>query len=98
MDPEKDTATKTVRDDNHRSTPSQSVIQAVTAETGTDPREMQPLGDVIDTDALDRLFGSKSGSPGRTTEGCFSFLYEGCRVTVYADGRTVAVPEGRPRL
>ena len=32
------------------------VVEAVAAEEGVDPLDLPPLSDVVDTDALDRLF------------------------------------------
>lgn len=60
---------------------AESVVTAVSALTGTDPMELEPLYDVVDVDALDDLFAPKAnGSP--RSGGTISFTYCGCRVTV----------------
>lgn len=68
-------------------TVTDAVVRAIAAVTGGDPRAMKPLGTVLDTDALNAIFGRASN------DGRLSVAFEGCRVTVRAD-RTVAV---RPR-
>lgn len=63
---------------------SLEIVTAVAAKTGREPSEMEPLHNVVDTDALDRLF---RGANGRV-----SFPYEGYHVVVEADG-TVTVED-----
>ena len=70
--------------------PSYSVIEAVTQVTGTDPMELGPLYHAIDPDALDRLFGRSGDRSRPDSNGHLAFRYEGCDVTVHADGRTIA--------
>jgi hypothetical protein len=68
--------------------PSYRVVEAVAELTGTPPEKLTPLYDVIDSDALDGLFDHDThGTP--IEDGYLQFRYEGCDVTVYADGRTV---------
>lgn len=59
------------------------VVLAVAELSESDPTELPPLSDVIDADALDRLFG-----PGHSGDGSdrVSFNYHGYRVTVCRDG------------
>lgn len=59
-----------------------AVVRAVSAVVGQNPRSLQPLGRVLDTDALDDLFGHRSNGDTRTG-GRLSFVYAGCNVTVY---------------
>jgi hypothetical protein len=54
------------------------VVASVAAKTGREPSEMEPLYNVVDTDALDGLFEGANGT--------VRFPYEGYRVTVSADG------------
>lgn len=71
--------------------PSESVVDAVSEATGTDPLQMPRLGDVIDPDALDALFLADSAWAESAGDGGgkVSFRFDGCDVTVHADGRTV---------
>lgn len=66
-----------------------AVIDTVSKLTTTDPLDLEPLGTVVDTDAVETLFG-----PGQTGiirhDADLSFRYEGCDVTVGNDG-TVSV-------
>ena len=62
---------------------STAVVDAVTAETGTDATTLPPLYDVIDPDALDALFQGRDG-------GAVSFDYAGDAVTVRA-GTTISL-------
>ena len=67
------------------------VVRTVAAVTGEHPIEMQPLGGVLDADALNRVFG------GEAIDGRLSFRYRGCRVTVRDGGSRVRVrPEAYP--
>lgn len=68
-----------------------AVITTVAAVTNQDPTKMAPLSHVIDTDALDSIFAPTCSTPRAT--GTIKFEYEGCTVTISADG-TVSV---RPR-
>jgi hypothetical protein len=68
--------------------PSHSVIEGVSEVTAAAPDEMQPLYEVVDSDALDRLFTRKDAHGTALSDGFVRFRYEGTEVTVYADGRT----------
>lgn len=63
------------------------VAAAVADTRGTTADDLTPLGTVIDTDALDRLFETRD-TPDLTVE----FDYEGCHVTVDADTVSVEPP------
>lgn len=66
---------------------STSVVQAVATALGTDPLSLdERLYDVLDPDALDRLFGDDGEAAGPRT---LSFELAGCSVTVRGDGRIV---------
>jgi hypothetical protein len=76
-------------------TPSETVVRAVAAVTGQHPERMQTrLADVVDPDALDRLFdGEALGADGPPARAAFDIA--DCRVVV--DGRgtvTVVYPLG----
>ncbi|RAW45649.1 hypothetical protein DQW50_07820 [Halorubrum sp. 48-1-W] len=60
-----------------------AIVEAVSAVIGTEPTRLDPLYDVVDTDALERLI--ETG--GTNVEVTFSF--EGCRVAVFGDGGVV---------
>lgn len=71
--------------------PSEAVLRGVEAAAGIDLAESEErLGDVVDTDALDALFGP-AGRDGEAA-GHVEFAFCGCRVTVESDGRVHVVP------
>jgi hypothetical protein len=87
---------------------SERVVETVADVVDTDPMELDPLYDSIDTTSLNRLFESASDDTPRD-RGHVAFPMAGCQVVVYADGtivvdsddeqRTVSlpdVPDGRP--
>lgn len=77
---------------------SETVVYAVAEHTGTDPRELDPINDVVDPDALNRLFESGQADGDRGPERV-TFTYGGCTVTISADGRvhvSGAGQESRP--
>lgn len=69
-------------------TASEVVVSAVSDETGRSPFEMTPLGETIDTDALDALFRSASGNE---TDLLVTFQYADCLVTITSDEVQVEV-------
>jgi hypothetical protein len=69
--------------------PSEATVEVVSTALDRDPLELVPLQRRVDTDALDGLF--RGDDRGRVV-----FDYEGCSVTVHADGRVVAEPPGDP--
>jgi hypothetical protein len=60
---------------------SLGVVRAVSSVVGRDTCEIRPLAEVLDTDALDALFGPRRNGD-RRPGGEVSFIYSGCRVTV----------------
>lgn len=64
--------------------PSAAVIQAVANASDEDPREMEPLYDAIDPDALDALVRSAEDHGG--TELTLEFSYNDCWVRLGDDG------------
>ena len=60
---------------------STAVVRAVSAVEGREPCSLRPLAYVLDTDALDALFESRSNGQPRTG-GYLSFVYSGCRVSI----------------
>lgn len=66
---------------------STSVVEAVATALGTDPLSLdERLYDVLDPDALDRLFEGGGEETGPRT---LSFELANCSVTVHGDGRIV---------
>ncbi len=77
---------------------SGAVVRAVSAVEGREPLSLPPLGNVLDTDALDALFADRSNGTPRTG-GRISFVYSNCRLTVdngeyHADTPRVPAPRG----
>ncbi|NGM70538.1 hypothetical protein G6M89_16275 [Natronolimnobius sp. AArcel1] len=69
--------------------PSLRVLERIAEADGVDLVDMEPpLHDVVDTDALDRLFES-THQDGPIRRGSVSFRYREHDVTVHADGRVV---------
>ncbi|WP_310930113.1 HalOD1 output domain-containing protein [Halogeometricum luteum] len=66
-----------------------AVIDAVSELTATDPLELEPLGAVVDTDAVETLFDSAPSGTVRH-DASLSFRYENCDVTVGSDGTVSA--------
>ncbi|UPV99138.1 hypothetical protein M0R88_11435 [Halorussus gelatinilyticus] len=83
-----------VRYDPASDTPiTSAVTEAVAAVTGTDPRELRPLYEVVEPDALERILGPRSATGAETTCDCrVVFSYEGCSVHIGSDGRVVVRP------
>lgn len=70
--------------------PTWSIVRAVAAVTGTEPTDAEPLYEVIDTDAVNRLFARER----RARPDQLSFRFDDCDVTVHGDGRVVITPYG----
>lgn len=68
---------------------SETVIRTVADVTDVDPFEIAPLYDIIDPDALDRLF-QPTPSASRDVDSRVCFTMAGCQVTV-TDNRVVTV-------
>lgn len=64
---------------------SDKVVQTLADAEGVDPLELDPLYEVVDPDALDRLFDSTSDDDRR--EGRVQFRASGYRVEVTSSGR-----------
>lgn len=60
-----------------------AVVRAVAAVTGVEPTVLAPLGECIETDALEALFDAPDGAVATQS---FRFRYAGCLVTVRGDG------------
>lgn len=72
---------------------SASVIHAVAAVVDREPTTLEPLYDAVDPDALDQLFRSRRTGTGGSRL-VVSFPFNGCHVTVEADGTISIGPEG----
>lgn len=66
-----------------------TVVGAVAEATGADPATVGSLDDVIDADALEGLFSPLRDPAAGPRTGTAEFRFEGCRVTIHADGRVV---------
>lgn len=72
-------------------TVSEAVVVAVADAEDTSPLELPPLHDVVETDALDRLFAATADDgSGPTIELCF--YYSDSIVTVAGDGTIDVAP------
>lgn len=90
-DPDRDCEVYTVRYDwDGDDVPSLSIVRAVAAVRGTDPTNMRPLYEVVDTNAVDRLFDRQR----RARPDQLSIHYERCEVTVHGNGRVVVASHG----
>ena len=63
----------------------QTVLTAVAEQEDTTPTALDPLYDVIDPDALNRLFAPTNAGQARA-RGRVVFSYCGYEVTVFSDG------------
>ena len=61
------------------------IVRLVSVVSNRKPDELQPLGEAIDTDALNRLIDSKSAT-GRRGSVAVSFAYEGYEIDIDANG------------
>lgn len=68
--------------------PSKAVVYAVASVRNREPTLLPSLHERIDPSALDVLFEDTRRN-GPRTDGCVSFDYCDCRVSVFADGRVV---------
>lgn len=69
---------------------SETVVTAVAQATGVDPLDLDPLYNVVDPDALNRIFDSTGTSSPASVE--LSFTMAGCQVVVRGDGEVVVTP------
>lgn len=65
---------------------SETIVLTLAETMGKDPLTMEPLYDVVDPNALDRLVDSASGHLK------IEFSIADCAVTVYGDGEIVVTP------
>ena len=73
---------------------STRVVWAVAAEKGVDPTDLPLLNDVVDTDALEVLFGPKGNGEGREHPPCeIRFSYAGRTVCIRDGDITVDCPD-----
>lgn len=78
--------------DRKSTTASMAVVTALASTTGSDPMDLAPLSDSIDTDALDALVLDR----GTSTDGVHVMLtHEGREITVNSYG-VVAVSPSNP--
>lgn len=76
--------------------PSTGVVVAVAEALDLDPADLDVrLGDVVDPDALDRLFCGRRGSA--TERPSVTFSMAGCEVVVRPDGTVTATPQSTDR-
>ncbi|WP_135364003.1 HalOD1 output domain-containing protein [Halosimplex halophilum] len=82
-----DSDSTTTRHDGDRTLLS-AIVEAVGAETGRDPLDLDPLYSALDTEALERVVSPDRGAD--PPAGHLRFRYESCDVTVTGDGRVTA--------
>ncbi|MBX0287043.1 HalOD1 output domain-containing protein [Haloarcula salinisoli] len=75
-------------------TASMAVVAALSEVTETDPMELQPLHETIDTDALDAFM---SGRPADSDAIAVTLQLAGYTVTVYGDGEVAVSPSPTQR-
>ncbi|USZ71652.1 HalOD1 output domain-containing protein [Natronosalvus halobius] len=85
-DPETDTYT-VFHDWASEESPSEEVVEAVAAATGSTPESIPPLYEVVDPEALDQLF-APTGHGVSLRTGVIEFRFHGCDVTIATSGRT----------
>ena len=66
-----------------------AAIEAVASVSGRDPREIEPMYEHVDPDALDALFGA---GRERTAGGTVSFPIADHLVVAHSDGEIVVYP------
>lgn len=67
--------------------PSVTVVRTVAAYEDVDPTELrEPLHDVIDLEALDKLFAERHNGE-RRGDGRVVFTYDDYEITVHSEGR-----------
>lgn len=77
--------------------PSMAVVEKIAALERTDPTELPPLYEAVDTEALDALVESATGSDA--TDLRVEFTYHGHQVIVTTDGVVHVEPEtAEPRV
>ncbi|WP_266078612.1 HalOD1 output domain-containing protein [Haladaptatus caseinilyticus] len=69
------------------------IVDALSAATGVDPLEMEPLHYAVDVDAVATLIRSQATNGRRDDDITVSIRIDGCDVTIEGDGR-IEVTEG----
>lgn len=69
-----------------------AVVEAIAAVLGTEPIELPPLYDAIDTDALDALYESHDGEGELRVE----FCYNGFNIVVQGGPQVTVCLEEKP--
>ena len=69
--------------------PSVAVVRLLSVATDSDPTAIEPLGETVDPDALDRLLLSMD------EESRLEFTYDCLSVSLHGDGTIAAEPESR---
>lgn len=80
---DEDTGSYTVRYDWSDVTPSTAIIEAVSTVVDADPVEIDPLRDVADPDAIDKLLDTAGDAAGDLE---VTFRYESVHVSARRDG------------
>ncbi len=86
-----ETASTHVEAVGHEGDVSQAVVMAVAEAKGIDPLELEPLYDIVDPDALNRLFRPSAGT--RESSLVFQFTMAGCAVEIHGDGEVSVTPQ-----
>lgn len=82
------------RDEDSNTQTSTAVVTAVAEAVNSEPTELEPLEEKIDSDALDMFFDPDDGGGGREQGYRVSFPFAGCEVTIDNGGCiVVAAPE-----
>ena len=76
--------------DGDRDAASLAVVAVVAVATNSDPVDLTPLHDAVDSSALDALFSR----PATGNRGSVTFPYEGFELTVCGEGTIEACPRG----
>ena len=71
---------------------SETIVSAVASVLGSEPTDLSPLYEVVDPDALNRLYAPTPTAHMRPGGGCLTFSYNGCLVTAYWDGAVEIEP------
>ncbi len=78
-----DMPTETIHLSDTESVPL-AVVTVASSLKDTEQTELNPLGEEIDTDALEQLFTPTNNS--MTPKGYLEFPYEGCLISIDSDG------------
>lgn len=65
-------------------TPSMAIVEAVAEAEGIDPAELPPMYEIVDSDAVDRLFTSYDEA--EESEAVLSFTHDHWNIFVRGDG------------